>query len=264
MGRADEFGFIGNGGMGMGMRPGSAGTGAQYRPGTAGSTNIAPNVRPGTTGSMATGAVAGLGQPITNDPNDYGFGAGFGSGAGAGAGSANSRQRPRAGTLPGQGNRLTIVNAVDDEIPEESSQGQGGRSQGQGQGQGQQGQGQGRGSSRTWLSAEDEKAKLYQQAKAEVERVQGGGAVERTSTPPVCSSSPTLYFIVLLRLSVIDCTTATCDSPSPETISEAGASLAHRRRGESSSLQRSPEERTYSARSRTRRHTQQPTPQQRL
>lgn len=190
IGRADEFGFI---------RPGSAGTGAQYRPGTGGSTNINTNVRPGTTGSMAIGANSsaaaaaglGLGQPITSDPNDYGFGSGFGTGGGAG-GSAGARPRQRTGTLPGAQNRLTIVNAMEDEIPEEGSAGGGRRPVASGAGGGG---GSGAAAApaasqngrRPWMSAEDEKARLYQQAKAEVERVQGGGAVERTSTPPVCS-----------------------------------------------------------------------------
>lgn len=212
MGRADEFGFIGNGaGSGGGQRPGSAGTGAQYRPNTAGSMNVtSSNARPGTTGSMGVGvgvggsaAAAGLGQPITNDPNDYGFGNGFGTGSGSGAGSgsgvgaggSSARARPRAGTLPGAQNRLTIVNAVGDEIMEEEDLPSGGRGGGSGRstsgaggasGQGQnQSQAQGGRGSKPWLTAEEEKARLYQQAKAEVERVQGGGAVERAGTPPV-------------------------------------------------------------------------------
>lgn len=193
-----------------GQRPGSAGTGAQYRPNTAGSMNVTSNAnaRPGTTGSMGVGgggsaAAAGLGQPITNDPNDYGFGNGFGTGSGSGGGAgsgagggSSARARPRAGTLPGAQNRLTIVNAVGDEIMEEdlpsggggsgrstSGAGAGGTS---GQGQGQtKAQTQGGRGSKPWLTAEEEKARLYQQAKAEVERVQGGGAVERAGTPPV-------------------------------------------------------------------------------
>ncbi|TFY78508.1 hypothetical protein EWM64_g5506 [Hericium alpestre] len=95
-------------------------------------------------------------------------------------------RRQRASTL-GQMNRFTIVNALDDEIPEEddapgspehpvsalpvttpSPKQPAARS--------------------AWLSAEEEKARLYQQAKAEVERTQN--RIDRTPSPQRTAMSP--------------------------------------------------------------------------
>ncbi|THH12937.1 hypothetical protein EW146_g7230 [Bondarzewia mesenterica] len=144
IGQVDEFGFV---------RPSSAG--GPSRP-TA--KNTATSQRPSTAGSDA--------HPSADV--DFGIGVGAGAGTGTGTGTGTGSRRQRASTL--QGNRFTIVNAVDDEIPEEeevsppqralSPQPQRGHSPPRQQ--------------KAWPTAEDEKATLYHRAKANVERVQGG------------------------------------------------------------------------------------------
>lgn len=81
--------------------------------------------------------------------------------------STSARRRSRTGSALPQSNRLTVVNPTDNEIPEDGpqvntpcltetpSQAPAPRQ-------------------RAWLTAEEEKAKLYQEAIARVERVQGG------------------------------------------------------------------------------------------
>ncbi|KAA1469315.1 hypothetical protein DENSPDRAFT_878816 [Dentipellis sp. KUC8613] len=163
-GRTDEFGVVG---------PGAAGrnaTSLQARPRTAEST-----------GDTSTGSASG--------------------GGGASANTVGSRTpRTRASTM-GQTNRFTIVNVVDNEIPEEddalSVRDAAGQGQGQGQGQAPAEAGSGSAAQQQqqatpakapWLTAEEEKARLYQQAKAEVERTQN--RIERTPSPQQQTTTP--------------------------------------------------------------------------
>jgi hypothetical protein len=95
--------------------------------------------------------------------------------------SSSARRRSRTGSALPQSNRLTVINPTDNEIPEDgpqtnapaltetSSQTQAPRQ-------------------KPWLTAEEEKARLYQEAKAKVERVQGG--LDRTESVRVRLHSP--------------------------------------------------------------------------
>ena len=113
------------------------------------------------------------------------------------SGSPSVSRRPRQSTL-GQTNRFTIVNAGEDEIPEDEgvaarlhrsapsqsiSPRQPTSSFSAVAGPAQVSQTPTASSRPAWPSAEEEKARLYQQAKADVERVQGG--LQRTLSSKV-------------------------------------------------------------------------------
>ena len=86
------------------------------------------------------------------------------------------RRRSRTGSALPPSNRFTITNMTDNEFPEDSphvnSPGSTSAPQTQAPRQNQ------------WLTAEEEKARLYQEAKAKVERVQGG--LDRAESVRVC------------------------------------------------------------------------------
>ncbi|KAI9445885.1 hypothetical protein H4582DRAFT_514287 [Lactarius indigo] len=90
------------------------------------------------------------------------------------------RRRSRTGSAIPQSNRFTITNMTDNEFPEDSPHinAPGSTSTPQTQSP----------SKNQWLTAEEEKARLYQEAKARVERVQGGldrsGSVQSTNDYP--------------------------------------------------------------------------------
>jgi len=81
--------------------------------------------------------------------------------------SSAARRRSRTGSAFPQSNRLTVINPTDNEIPEDGPQtNTPGLTETPPQTQAPQ--------QKAWLTAEEEKARLYQEAKARVERVQGG------------------------------------------------------------------------------------------
>jgi hypothetical protein len=81
--------------------------------------------------------------------------------------SSSHRRRSRTGSAVPASNRFTVTNMTDNEIPEDVPHtNTPGASEAPSQTQTLQ--------QRAWLTAEEEKAKLYQEAKAKVERVQGG------------------------------------------------------------------------------------------
>lgn len=81
--------------------------------------------------------------------------------------SSSPRRRSRAGSAVPATNRFTITNMTDNEIPEDVPHtNTPGPTETSSRSQAPQQQ--------KWASAEEEKAKLYQEAKAKVERVQGG------------------------------------------------------------------------------------------
>ena len=81
--------------------------------------------------------------------------------------SSSARRRSRTGSTLPQSNRLTVVNPTDNEIPEDGPQtNTPGPSETPPQTQAPR--------QKVWLTAEEEKARLYQEAKERVDRVQGG------------------------------------------------------------------------------------------
>lgn len=81
--------------------------------------------------------------------------------------STSARRRSRTGSALPQSNRLTVINPTDNEIPEDGPQtNTPGLTETPSQTQSPR--------QRAWLTAEEEKARLYQEAIAKVERVQGG------------------------------------------------------------------------------------------
>ncbi|KAI0056427.1 hypothetical protein BV25DRAFT_1909846 [Artomyces pyxidatus] len=111
-----------------------------------GSASYSDQRRPSTAGNEPSGR---------SEPD---VGSAGGSGVGVG-------RRPRS-SLVGQPNRFTIVNQADDEIPEDEDHAPASTSQRPAPEPPR--------NATAWPTAEEEKARLYQQAKAEVERVQGG------------------------------------------------------------------------------------------
>jgi hypothetical protein len=81
--------------------------------------------------------------------------------------STSARRRSRTGSALPQSNRLTVINPTDNEIPEDGPQtNTPGLTETPPQTQPPR--------QKTWLTAEEEKARLYREAIARVERVQGG------------------------------------------------------------------------------------------
>jgi len=81
--------------------------------------------------------------------------------------STSARRRSRTGSALPQSNRLTVINPTDNEIPEDGPQTNTfGLTETPSQTQAPR--------QRAWPTAEEEKARLYQEAIAKVERVQGG------------------------------------------------------------------------------------------
>ncbi|KAI0043385.1 hypothetical protein FA95DRAFT_1563354 [Auriscalpium vulgare] len=139
--------------------------------------NVSPNLqpRPNTAGTEPRGR---------SEAEVSAIAAGVGNNT-VGTGRRSSR------SAVGQPNRFTIVNAVDDEIPEDEEAPAGASASQQWSRPAPTTP-----PSRTaWPTAEEEKARLYQQAKAEVDRVQGGldrmssirslGTASQRSNPPV-------------------------------------------------------------------------------
>jgi hypothetical protein len=81
--------------------------------------------------------------------------------------STSARRRSRTGSALPQSNRLTVINPTDNEIPEDGPQtNTPGLTETPSQTHAPR--------QRVWPTAEEEKARLYQEAIARVERVQGG------------------------------------------------------------------------------------------
>ena len=81
--------------------------------------------------------------------------------------STSARRRSRTGSALPQSNRLTVINPTDNEIPEDGPQtNTPGLIETPSQTQAPR--------QKVWPTAEEEKARLYQEAIARVERVQGG------------------------------------------------------------------------------------------
>jgi len=81
--------------------------------------------------------------------------------------SSSARRRSRTGSTVPQSNRFTVANMTDNEIPEDGPHtNTPGPTEIPSPAPAQQ--------PKAWLTAEEEKARLYQEAKARVERVQGG------------------------------------------------------------------------------------------
>jgi hypothetical protein len=98
--------------------------------------------------------------------------------------STSARRRSRTGSALPQSNRLTVVNPTDNEIPEDGPQVNApGLTETPSQTQAPR--------QRAWLTAEEEKAKLYQEAIARVERVQGG--LDRAESVRVRLHNPSRY-----------------------------------------------------------------------
>jgi hypothetical protein len=109
--------------------------------------------------------------------------------------SSSGRRRSRAGSALPQSNRLTVINPTDNEIPEDGPQtNTPGLTETLSQTRAPQ--------QKAWLTAEEEKARLYQEAKARVERVQGG--VDRAESVRVRLHSPSQLWVELSNSSTCD------------------------------------------------------------
>ena len=106
--------------------------------------------------------------------------------------SSSARRRSRTGSAIPQSNRLTVVNPTDNEIPEDGPQtNTPGPTETPSQTQIPR--------QKVWPSAEEEKARLYQEAKERVERVQGG--LDRAESVRVRLHSPSWFLLIDLGCS---------------------------------------------------------------